>query len=171
MAVIICAVSRRTSSVFIHHADPKPGKRCKHEFCWICFVSYVDIRKNGNDAHANTCPHYRTIAPPRRPLQESAAARQTARVAPRLDSANAPAPRFATRTRLPPLRGTPTPGQSFQPARQSFADVLISAIASTPVDSGAGSVAAAGESDGVTGSRFRGPRVMELSDSDEDGEL
>lgn len=29
--------------------------KCKHEFCWLCYADYKDIRKKGNTAHKTTC--------------------------------------------------------------------------------------------------------------------
>jgi E3 ubiquitin-protein ligase RNF14 len=29
--------------------------KCRHEFCWLCYADYNDIRKRGNTAHKSTC--------------------------------------------------------------------------------------------------------------------
>lgn len=34
------------------------GPRCKHEYCWICFVDYTRIRREGNAAHLTTCKYH-----------------------------------------------------------------------------------------------------------------
>ena len=31
---------------------------CNHEFCWLCFASYTNIRLVGNRAHTSACKHY-----------------------------------------------------------------------------------------------------------------
>ncbi|PQE32898.1 RING finger protein [Rutstroemia sp. NJR-2017a WRK4] len=39
--------------------DHMTCQHCKFEFCWLCFASYEDIRKLGNEAHKPTCNYYR----------------------------------------------------------------------------------------------------------------
>lgn len=34
------------------------GRRCAHEFCWVCLSPYSAIRKSGNSAHRRHCPHH-----------------------------------------------------------------------------------------------------------------
>ena len=38
--------------------DHMTCRRCKHEFCYECFASYVDIRLKGNTAHTEECKYY-----------------------------------------------------------------------------------------------------------------
>ncbi|PQE04907.1 RING finger protein [Rutstroemia sp. NJR-2017a BBW] len=35
------------------------GQHCRFEFCWLCFASYTDIRRLGNEAHMPNCRDYR----------------------------------------------------------------------------------------------------------------
>jgi hypothetical protein len=34
------------------------GRKCKHEFCWICMAPYEPIRRFGNSMHTRSCLHY-----------------------------------------------------------------------------------------------------------------
>jgi len=40
-----------------HMTCHKPGG-CGHEFCWLCFAPYGEIRKHGNHLHLRTCTYF-----------------------------------------------------------------------------------------------------------------
>ncbi|KAG9747735.1 hypothetical protein KCU73_g7274, partial [Aureobasidium melanogenum] len=53
--------------------DHMTCSRCRHQFCWICLVSYTDIQRDGNHRHEKSCTHYRahpTAAAERRRNEE-----------------------------------------------------------------------------------------------------
>lgn len=31
------------------------GSQCRHQYCWDCLAPWTQIRRRGNDAHAETC--------------------------------------------------------------------------------------------------------------------
>ncbi|CAB4375177.1 hypothetical protein RhiirA5_398985 [Rhizophagus irregularis] len=33
-------------------------RTCEHEFCWLCFADYEEIRQHGNTSHEPTCKFY-----------------------------------------------------------------------------------------------------------------
>ena len=35
-----------------------PGRRCQHQYCWLCFADYKGIMKEGNSRHRENCRYY-----------------------------------------------------------------------------------------------------------------
>ena len=51
-----------------HHLSPFwhwvfAGRRCKHQYCWICLADYKEIRKEGNDRHREDCKYHSANLP------------------------------------------------------------------------------------------------------------
>ncbi len=44
------------------------GKRCRHDFCWLCLASYRQIRREGNSAHQESCRYHSQRLPSYVPL-------------------------------------------------------------------------------------------------------
>lgn len=40
------------------------GYSCRHEFCWLCFASYDQIRRHDNHHHNQGCKHFRPLPSP-----------------------------------------------------------------------------------------------------------
>lgn len=34
------------------------GRRCNHQYCWICFADYLPIARGGNAHHREDCTHH-----------------------------------------------------------------------------------------------------------------
>lgn len=49
------------------------GQKCKHEFCWVCFASYLGsrgIHRRGNAAHKSSCRYHSGRLPEYEPDDE-----------------------------------------------------------------------------------------------------
>ena len=40
------------------------GPRCRHQYCWLCFVDYREVRRDGNSSHRGDCLYHSNNLPP-----------------------------------------------------------------------------------------------------------